>query len=153
VAKHQTKVYHYTTVKVIHLTLDNERGFRSYSSKQRLMFLFHVMDVIASAILLIEIGIPVVYICNMYHTFQDPNITLKHSMPISPLVLPVHLSIILITETKYFKPVSEYSINKYTKVNTYLMDLIYYYYYYYYYYYHHHHFLSQVFFLPWYFSS
>jgi hypothetical protein len=27
-----------------------------------------------------------------------------------------------------------------------------YYYYYYYYYYHHHHFLSQVFFLPWYFS-
>jgi hypothetical protein len=25
--------------------------------------------------------------------------------------------------------------------------------YYYYYYYHHHHFLSQVFFLPWYFCS
>jgi hypothetical protein len=28
-----------------------------------------------------------------------------------------------------------------------------YYYYYYYYYHHHHHLLSQVFFLPWYFSS
>jgi len=29
----------------------------------------------------------------------------------------------------------------------------YYYYYYYYHHHHHHHFLSQVFFLPWYFSS
>jgi hypothetical protein len=38
----------------------------------------------------------------------------------------------------------------YQVVNTW--PLLYYYYYYYYHHHHHHHLLSQVFFLPWYFS-